>query len=69
MTELTRDLQFTVDQAGHVTAVVLTPAIWQQILTVLEDNEDRQLIASLQSRLAAGPLESGALPFADVNDD
>lgn len=69
VTELTKDIQFTVDQAGHVTAVVLTPAVWQQILAALEDSEDRQLIASLQSRLAAGPLQSGALRFEDVADD
>ena len=68
-TELTRDVQFTVDQAGHVTAVVLTPAVWQQILAALEDSEDRQLAAGLQSRLAAGPLKSGALRFEDVTGD
>ena len=68
-TELTKDIQFTVDQAGHVTAVVLTPTVWRQILSALEDSEDRQLLASLQSRLAAGPLKSGALRFEDVTGD
>jgi hypothetical protein len=26
--ELTRDVQFTIDQEGQVTAVVLDPALW-----------------------------------------
>jgi hypothetical protein len=67
--ELTEGVQFTVDQSGHVTAVVLTPDIWQRILEALEDGEDRQLVASLQPRLAAGPRKSGALRFEDIADE
>jgi hypothetical protein len=67
--ELTNDIQFTVDRAGHITAVVLTPEAWQRILEALEDSEDRQLVAGLKSRLEAGPLKSGALRFEDVSDE
>ena len=69
VTELTQGVQFTVDQSGQVTAVVLEPALWQRILEALEDTEDRVLIASLQSRLAIGPVKSGALRFEDVADE
>ncbi len=67
--ELAQGVQFTVDQTGQVTAVVVAPAIWQRILEALEDSEDRQLITGLQSRLDAGPLKSGALPFEDVAEE
>lgn len=69
VTELTQGVQFTVDQSGQVTAVVLEPALWQRILEALEDTEDRVLIASLQSRLTIGPVKSGALRFEDVADE
>jgi len=69
VTELTQGVQYTVDQSGHVTAVVLDPALWQRILEALEDAEDRDLVAGLQSRLAAGPVKSGALRFEDVADE
>jgi hypothetical protein len=68
VTELTKNVQFTIDGSGHITAIVLTPEVWQRIVTALEDSEDRQLIADLQSRLALGPLNSGALRLDDVFD-
>lgn len=64
--ELTRDVQFTVDQSGQVTAVVVEPALWQRILAALEDAEDRDLIQQLHDRLAAGPIASGALSWDRV---
>jgi hypothetical protein len=68
VTELTQGVQFTVDQSGQVTAVVLDPALWQRIVEALEDVEDRDLVARLQARLAAGPIKSGALRSEDVAD-
>ena len=64
--ELTQGVQYTVDQSGQVTAVVLDPALWQRILEALEETEDRDLVARRQARLAAGPIKSGALRFEDV---
>ena len=66
VTELTKDVQFTVDGRGHITAIVLTPEVRQRIVTALEDSEDRQLIAEMQSHMASGPLKAGALRFEDV---
>lgn len=67
--ELTQDVQFTVDQQGKVTAVVLTPALWQQIVETLEEIEDRALVRSLRERIALGPVASGALAWEDVADE
>jgi flagellar biosynthesis regulator FlaF len=67
--EIAAGVQFTVDQQGQVTAVVLTPALWQQIVEALEDAEDRELVRSLRARLAAGPAASGALRWREVADE
>ena len=62
------DVQFTVDHQGQVTAVVVQPALWKQIVAALEDVEDRELLRVLQARLFAGPTASGALRWQDVAD-
>lgn len=66
--ELVQGVQFTVDQHGRVTAVVVTPALWARITEALEDAEDRELLTMLKARVAAGPLASGALRWQDVAD-
>lgn len=58
--ELTRDVQFTVDQHGNITAVVISPTLWQPILEALEDAEDRTLVGTLRDRLHEHPAQSGA---------
>jgi len=67
--ELTKSVQFTVDQNGQVTAVVVTPELWKRIIEALEDAEDRELVQVLRSRLAHGPSASGALRWQDVADE
>jgi hypothetical protein len=67
--ELVQGVQFTVDQQGHVTAVVLTPNLWRRITEALEEAEDRELVQALRSKLAAGPLADGALRWRDVADE
>ena len=64
--ELTQGVQFTVDQRGQVTAVVIEPTLWQRILTALEGAEDRALVQSLRDRLTQGPAAAGALRWQDV---
>ena len=59
-TELTKGMQFTVDQNGQVTAVVVAPDPWKRIVEALEDAEDRDLVQALRSRLASGPAGSDA---------
>ena len=67
--ELTQGVQFTVDQSGQVTAVVVTPELWKRIIEALEDADDRELARTLRERLAAGPQASGALRWQDVADE
>jgi hypothetical protein len=66
--ELTADIQFTVDQQGQVTAVVVQPSLWKRIVEALEDAEDRTLVQALQARLAAGPVATGALRWDEIAD-
>lgn len=66
--ELTAGVQFTVDQQGQVTAVVVQPLLWRRIIEALEDAEDRVLLQALQARLAVGPLASGALRWEEIAD-
>ena len=68
LTELTKDVQFMVDQGGQVTAIVVDPALWSRILAALEDAEDRALIQTLGDRLANGPVAGKALRWQDVAD-
>jgi hypothetical protein len=69
LADLAGEVQFTLDQYGKVTAVVLSPDAWEHILTLLEDREDQAILAALAPRLAIGPAASGALPWRDVRDD
>jgi hypothetical protein len=69
MTDIAANVQFTVDRTGKVTAVVLTPELWERIVELLEDSEDRELVRSLQARLKQHPAASGALRWEDVEQD
>ena len=40
LTELMNSIQFVVDSAGNRTAVQLDLAIWEELITLLEDLED-----------------------------
>jgi hypothetical protein len=66
--ETTEHVQFTVDQTGKITAVVVPPDLWQRIVAALEDAEDHALVQALHSRLTEGPAASGALRWQDVAD-
>jgi len=46
--ELTTNIQFTIDQQGHVTAVVVQPLLWQRIVAALDETADPALVAALQ---------------------
>lgn len=63
------DVQFTVDQSGKVTAVVISPELWRELMEALEDVEDRALVEALSSKLRPGPIASGALRWREVADE
>lgn len=71
VTELTQDVQFTVDQGGHVTVVVVDPTLWRRTpgVIALEDAEERALMQALGDRLARGPNAAKALRWQDVADE
>jgi len=48
VTELLQTTQFLVDAAGNKKAVVLDYAVWQGLLTLLEDLEDAEEIRQLR---------------------
>ncbi len=65
---LVQDVQYKVDSEGQLTAVVLSPTLWQRVIEALEDAEDRALVSALRPRLARGPVAAGALRWQDVAD-
>ena len=69
MTDSAANVQFTVDRTGKVTAVVLTPELWERIVELLEDSEDRELVRAMQARLKQHPAASGALCWEDVEQE
>jgi hypothetical protein len=66
---MTEAVQFTVDRTGKVTAVVITPELWERIVERLEDSEDRDLVRAMRDRLTQHPAVSGALRWEDVEQD
>jgi|GEM_PF-1300279 len=56
--ELTANVQFTIDQQGHVTAVVVQPLLWQRIVDALDQSADPALVAALQVHGLANPEAS-----------
>ncbi|MEZ4661519.1 MAG: hypothetical protein R2911_28545 [Caldilineaceae bacterium] len=47
--ELTENVQFTVDQHGHVTAVVVQPLLWRYIIKLLEEGCDQTFAQALRA--------------------
>ncbi len=66
LAEIVDEVQYTVDHQGKVTAVVLAPELWQRVVTILDDAEDRALVKSIRERLVQGPIETGALRWQDI---
>lgn len=64
--ELLQNIQYTINQDGHVTAVVVSFPIWQRLLMALEHAEDQGLVQALHTKLLRGPQASGTLRWDDV---
>lgn len=47
--EMTEHVQFTVDQRGQVTAVVVQPQLWRHIIEALEEGSDQTLVQALRA--------------------
>ena len=50
--ELTQAVQFSVDQQGRVTAVVIEPTLWERIVVALEDAEEGRWCNHRTARIA-----------------
>lgn len=62
ITELTENVQFTVDQQGHVTAVVVQPLLWRYIVDTLAEAGDQALVQALRAHNLTNP---DALSYTD----
>ena len=51
---LVQDVQYKVDSEGQLTAVVLSPTLWQRVIEALEDAEDRALVSALRWSSTSG---------------
>ncbi len=60
--ELTENVQFTVDQQGHVTAVVVQPLLWRHIMEALEEGSDQALVQALRTHGLTNP---NTIEYAD----
>lgn len=58
--------RYLVDAKGDKTDVVLSLAVWQQLLVWLETVDDHMVVREWLPHLQAGPDASGALRWNDV---
>ena len=58
--------RYLVDARGGKTDVVLSWPVWESLLGMLEDLDDRDVVRRWLPRLKAGPEAAGALAWEDV---
>ena len=66
LNEVLSSARYLVDAKGGKTDVVLSLSTWRNLLSLLEDLDDRAVVREWLPRLHAGPLTSGALRWDDV---
>jgi len=57
---------YLTDAKGGKTDVVLSLAVWKNLLSMLEEIDDRQIVKEWLPRLKAGPESSEVLRWDDV---
>lgn len=67
LSEALSSARYLVDTKGGKTDVVLSLSAWENLLTLLEDLDDRLIVKEWLPRLQAGPQASGALRWEDVS--
>jgi hypothetical protein len=60
--------RYLVNNEGGKTDVVLSLAVWNKLLTLLEELDDRNIVQAWLPKLKAGPVSSGALRWEDVRE-
>lgn len=61
--------RYLVDSRGGRTDVVLSWTVWQGLLGMLEDLDDREVVRKWLPRLKAGPEAAGALSWENVSSE
>ena len=61
--------RYLVDAEGGKTDVVLSLPMWDNLLALLEDLDDREIIRNWLPTLKEAPLSSGALRWDDISDE
>jgi len=67
--DMATSVRSLVDPEGNKTDVVVSWAAWEELLTWLEQADDRAIVREWLPRLKAGPDKSGALRWSDVADE
>jgi hypothetical protein len=66
ITEVLQSAHFVVDHKGKPTAVVLDIAVWDALLSTLEDIEDNEIV---RERLKNWPSKQGWTPWEDFESE
>lgn len=69
MRQMIASVRFLVDPAGNKTDVVVPWTTWKELLTWLEEADDRAIVRDWIPHLKAGPGKSGALRWSDVSNE
>jgi hypothetical protein len=67
--EVIYSARYLVNTSGGKTDVVLSLAVWNKLLTFLEELDDRKVVQEWLPTLKAGPVSSGALRWDEVRED
>ena len=67
--DMVASVRFLVDSVGNKTDVIVSWTAWEELLTWLEQADDRAIVREWLPRLKAGPDKSGALRWSDVADE
>jgi hypothetical protein len=61
--------RYLVNNEGSKTDVVVSLAVWNKLLTLLEELDDQKIIQEWLPKLKAGPVSSRALRWEDVREE
>lgn len=67
VSELLSSARYVVNATGDRTDVVLSLLMWEGLVALLEDLDDREVVRKWLPKLQAGPEAAGALRWADVS--
>ncbi len=67
--EVLYSARYLVNNEGSKTDVVVSLAVWNKLLTLLEELDDQKIVQEWLPKLKAGPVSSGALRWEDVREE